>query len=137
MKDEIKEILEYIDDRVIPNEKWNVVKDYITNLQQENERLDNNNIDMINQLGKVISIIYKAIEFINDVLIPYGDEWHWDDSSIRDYVELLLNILQNEEIIKDYKKKEKVKMVKSLVLKGKISEIIDILKKLRDEYCDE
>lgn len=28
-------------------------------------------------------------------------------------------------------------MIKSLVLKGKISEIIDILKKLRDEYCNE
>ena len=28
-------------------------------------------------------------------------------------------------------------MIKSLVLKGKISEIIDILKKLRDDYCNE
>lgn len=37
--EEIKEILDYIDDRTIPNEKWDKIKDYITNLQQENERL--------------------------------------------------------------------------------------------------
>ena len=34
MTNEIKEILDYIDDRIIPNEKWEAVKDYITNLQQ-------------------------------------------------------------------------------------------------------
>ena len=34
MIEEIKEILDYIDDRIIPNEKWDKIKDYITNLQQ-------------------------------------------------------------------------------------------------------
>lgn len=34
MTEEIKEILDYIDDRIIPNEKWDKIKDYITNLQQ-------------------------------------------------------------------------------------------------------
>lgn len=33
--EEIKEILDYIDDRIIPNEKWDKIKDYITNLQQK------------------------------------------------------------------------------------------------------
>lgn len=31
---EIKEILDYISDRVIEKEKWNKVKNYITNLQE-------------------------------------------------------------------------------------------------------
>lgn len=34
MTEEIEEILNYIDDRIIPNEKWDKIKDYITNLQQ-------------------------------------------------------------------------------------------------------
>lgn len=34
MTEEIKEILDYIDDRIMPNEKWDKIKDYITNLQQ-------------------------------------------------------------------------------------------------------
>lgn len=33
MTEEIKEILEYIDNRIIPNEKWNKIKDYIVSLQ--------------------------------------------------------------------------------------------------------
>ena len=35
MNEEIKEILDYIDDRIIPNEKWNKIKDYITELQKD------------------------------------------------------------------------------------------------------
>ena len=34
-------------------------------LKQENERLEHDNIDMINQLGKITSRIYKAIELLN------------------------------------------------------------------------
>ena len=37
MNETINEILDYISDRVIQKEKWNKVKDYITNLQQENK----------------------------------------------------------------------------------------------------
>ena len=39
MKDKIKEILEEIDNKIIPNEHWNKIKDYITNLQEENKEL--------------------------------------------------------------------------------------------------
>ena len=39
MAEEIKEILDYIDDRIVPNEIWDKIKDYITNLQEENEKL--------------------------------------------------------------------------------------------------
>lgn len=35
MNDEIKEILEEIDNKIIPNERWNKIKDYITNLQNQ------------------------------------------------------------------------------------------------------
>lgn len=34
MSEEVKEIIDYIDDRVIPNEKWDKLKVYITNLQK-------------------------------------------------------------------------------------------------------
>lgn len=55
MTEEIKEILDYIDDRIIPNEKWDKIKDYITNLQQElqkandtiKELRDNNALDLL------------------------------------------------------------------------------------------
>ena len=55
MPEEIKEILDYIDDRIIPNEKWDKIKDYITNLQQElqkandtiKELRDNNALDLV------------------------------------------------------------------------------------------
>lgn len=57
--EEIKEILDYIDDRVIPNEKWNKVKDYITNLQ---EKLD----FMIDKNDKKQCKIDKAIKFIEN-----------------------------------------------------------------------
>ena len=40
MNDEIKEILDYIDDRIIPNSKFDKIRNYITNLQEENERLE-------------------------------------------------------------------------------------------------
>lgn len=36
---ELEELLDYISDRVIGKEKWNKVRDYITNLQQENNNL--------------------------------------------------------------------------------------------------
>lgn len=39
MNKEIKEALDYIEDRIIPNEKWKEVRDYITNLQEENQKL--------------------------------------------------------------------------------------------------
>lgn len=38
MNNEIKEVLDYISDRIIPNEKWNELKNYITNLNEELEK---------------------------------------------------------------------------------------------------
>ena len=37
MSEEVKEILEEIDNKIIPNEHWNKIKDYITNLQNKYE----------------------------------------------------------------------------------------------------
>lgn len=39
----------------------------------------------------------KAIEFIEKELIPYGDDWFWDDAHIRDLVIELLNKLKGED----------------------------------------
>lgn len=44
MTEEIKEILDYIDDRIIPNEKWDKIKDYITNLQQQKSDICKNRL---------------------------------------------------------------------------------------------
>ena len=54
MSEEIKEILDYISDRVIPNEKWNAVKTYIKDLQQKVEQLENiikEAIDLLKEAG--------------------------------------------------------------------------------------
>ena len=48
----------------------------------------------INELQNKID---KAIEYINKKLLPYGDDWHWDDAGIRYYVEKLLEILGDKE----------------------------------------
>lgn len=68
---------------------------YIKELQQENERLEHDNIDMINQLGKIISRIYKAIEYIK-ANCSYDEDTNMccDDLFCGD-VDDLLNILQN------------------------------------------
>ena len=39
----------------------------------------------------------KAIEYIENKLIPYGDEWHWDEGGISYMVDDVLNILKGEE----------------------------------------
>lgn len=41
--------------------------------------------------------VNKVIEYINNELLPYGDEWHWDAGSIRDYVCNLLDILKGSD----------------------------------------
>lgn len=41
--------------------------------------------------------IDKAIKYINKELLPYGDDWHWDDAGIRYYVEILLEILGDKK----------------------------------------
>ena len=70
MNDEIKEILDYIDDKIIPNEKWNEVKDYITNLQEENKHLDKVNCQLRKKINNDIykSRNDKAVEYIENDL---------------------------------------------------------------------
>ena len=71
MKDEIKEILDYIDDRIIPSKKWNEVKDYITNLQEENDFIKKNRNKLLKDYAHLTilledyrSRIEKAVEYI-------------------------------------------------------------------------
>ena len=90
MNDEIKEILEEIDNKIIPNEHWNKIKDYITNLQEENERLKNREKEAVEHYNTAIKYSHeiedkyidyksrceKAIEFIENFKygMPYT-EW--------------------------------------------------------------
>ena len=41
--------------------------------------------------------IDKAIEYIKNDLIPFGDEWHWDEGGIGNMVEDVLNILEGDK----------------------------------------
>ena len=65
-------------------------------LKQENERLEHDNIDMINQLGKITSRIYKAIELLNKRKNEVEDLYV--EMKSKDYFEEcdeIINILQN------------------------------------------
>ena len=112
MTNEIKEIREYISCPQFGDDhygKWGALRldqrikikqllDYITNLQEENMRLISENESIKNIKYTVDEAIYKsritkAIAYINNELLPYGDEWHWDDVFIRDYICDLLTIL--------------------------------------------
>lgn len=96
MKDIIKEIIDYIDDRVIPNEKWNAVKEYMKELQEENKRLKfamKDTYDSANDTcSELQQRIDKAIEYCENNLCHY-----W---AIGDYIKkpyYLINILKGSD----------------------------------------
>jgi len=74
MNEEIKDIIDYINDRVIPNEKWEKIKDYITDLQEENDRLKDElkrlhnllNSQAYKDLDNYKSRIDKAIKLLKE-----------------------------------------------------------------------
>lgn len=70
-------------------------EEYVKSLLQEIERIEKEWKSKLDDVSMLTSRIYNAINYINKIIIPYGDEWHWDDGVIRDYVLHLLNILQN------------------------------------------
>lgn len=39
----------------------------------------------------------KARDYINNVLIPFGNDWYWDHYELEDYVLKLLEILGDKE----------------------------------------
>lgn len=110
MNDEIKEILDYL-----KSDNWEVgngdyekrlykcdielLFNYITNLQQENEYLDkelNNMTDYAKDLEDYKSRCEKAIEYIKNNITWYYDE-DLDESVYQDEIsgDKVLNILQN------------------------------------------
>ena len=69
----LEEILEEIDNKIIPNEHWNKIKDYITNLQEENEDLKDRlkvmehfKNSLLEENEDYKSRCEKAIEFIKE-----------------------------------------------------------------------
>ena len=89
MNDEIKEILEEIDNKIIPNEHWNKIKYYITNLQNENERLKT-------ALNGSKETTKKVIEYINEVKDKYYRCLGEDDGDYDTY----LSDLEIEKVLK-------------------------------------
>lgn len=125
MKEEIKEISEYIDNRIIPNEKWNKIKDYIVSLQNavseltsqkkimilKNEQLQQENEKLKENLCK--NIVYerwyihykskceKANEFIEQTPLfedPFGEGEHAFLEDVNtEYHKNLSNILNESD----------------------------------------
>ena len=105
MNDEIKEILDNLEDigfmyKRIALEDINKLLDYITNLQQENEKLLSENITIKNVRNMVDETIYKsrvekAVEYIkedyerNQEVIEY--------CSFDEFYKKLLNILNGSD----------------------------------------
>jgi len=72
--------------------------DYITNLQQENKRLQQNNYDMQREMAMCWQKIDKAIEYIKKHIQKYdidGSIGDFDEFDILTQPNYLLNILQN------------------------------------------
>ena len=98
--EEIKEILQNLKEHTwLEYEEMDKLLDYITNLQEENKRLQQNNYDMQGEMAMCWQKIDKAIEYIekNKHLSMFADcreleeDWAYDlEINPRD----LLNILQ-------------------------------------------
>ena len=107
INDEIKEILDYISDRVIEKEKWNKVRDYITILQQRIEYLERSNNrredtiiglrDEINDYEDYKSRCEKAVE-IYDNTITYLTTINAEymDSNTKKTIQDIINKLEKE-----------------------------------------
>jgi hypothetical protein len=96
MNDEIKEILDYISDRVIEKEKWNKVKDYIINLQEELEYKELWRKEYKQRIDKAIEYIENEMPYLEEP----DEEIERIDGSIymtmKEYDKnIILNILQN------------------------------------------
>jgi len=93
MPDNVKFVLEEINS--------NILRNYITNLQEENERLEKEYKSKVDDIGKLTSRIYKAIEYYKTHQQECVIGRNKDDRLIRDYYlpaqcsKILLNILQN------------------------------------------
>ena len=87
MKTDYEEEIERLKTHLDFIEEQNII---IEKLEKENEKLKEQNKMTDEQ-------IEKAIKFINEELLPYGNEWHWDTGGIEDYVLDLLNILGGDE----------------------------------------
>ena len=107
MNYEIKEILDMLkrNESIIAVDDEQLLLDYITNLQQENERLnnmldkaDNKNLSLIEEINDKQDIIDKAIEYNYELQERYCHGAIFDElvaSKIYEITEKELNILQN------------------------------------------
>ena len=82
MSEEVKEILDFIDDRIIPNEKWKQIRDYTVDLIIENQQLKEQLKDENNYHEEAVKWYKEAFE-IEQERIKYK---HVLDE-IREYIE--------------------------------------------------
>ena len=145
MKDEIKEILDYFREfsTIRENNMLTKIEDYITNIQEElkyqeqkEQEYNEKHIELMKKCKELQKKYENAvadyelekykntnsINFIETYLIPLGDDWHWDNASIRDDVIDLLNILKEDNILD--------KDTNYMILEKKINKEIPMLKEL-------
>ena len=110
MNDEIKEILIFIENKIYPKdsllfEKWSFLKDYIINLQQENERLKENNQSYQEEMARTWKIVddYKSrIEKADEYIDKQKKKMYKSRNKIALFILMKLgNILQNGSGIND------------------------------------
>lgn len=112
--EKLKDIMEYLEDPNIYVEEFdycykrlsldetNILLDYITDLQEENERLKEDNYLLIDYQDMEIRYndykqrIDKAIEYIKKN-IPYWQEWHYDGVIDTDDMNIIIDILRGDE----------------------------------------
>ena len=123
MTNEIKETLDYINDRIIPNEKWDKVKDYITNLEQENEivkkdieTLKNNYNDLVKMSENKITNLDKENEDLKNYLKIMERARDTNINRFLDYKqrnEKAIDYIDSNDFIYDrqYKKKDKLENI--------------------------
>ena len=61
---------------------------------KEIDELKEYNMKLKDKVEGLQDRIDKAIKNIEEDLIPYGNEYHWDDASLEDYVKEVLDILK-------------------------------------------
>lgn len=95
--EERKKMADYITNLEKTRKRFLCAKKIIEELKLENEELQEELEYKELWRKEYKQRIDKAIDYINNTVIPFGDEWHWDNNCIEDYVNNIITILQGSD----------------------------------------